>query len=577
MPAGYPFQRRLGAFALGDGRAEFRVWAPRPRALALRVDGRDHALQDAGYGVFEATVEARPGADYQLVLDGVPLPDPWTRWQPEGLRGPSRLLDAAAFEWTDGGYAPPPLRDAVIYELHVGTFTPDGTFNAAIPHLRALRELGVTAIELMPVAEFPGRHGWGYDGVYLSAAQSSYGGPFGLQRLVDAAHAEGLAVLLDVVYNHVGASGDQALEAFGPFFTHKHETIWGKGLNVDDAGADAVREWVCQSAEQWVTDFHVDGLRLDAIHAIVDSSPEHLVAELARRVHAARPGALVIAESGLNDPKVMRGGARGGCGWGCDAAWADDFHHALRVLLTGDTDGWYAEFDSLALLAKAYRRPHVHDGTYSSFRGRRFGAPADDLPPEAFVVFSANHDQVGNRALGDRLPAEARPLAAACTLLAPFTPMLFQGEEHGDRAPFQFFSDHIDEEIAVATREGRREEFAAFAEFAHAAVPDPQDPATFERSKLTRAGEPPGLRDLHARLLALRRQLPTGDADAVDFDEHAGWLAVRRGPCTLVANFSRAAVHVPRQRAEEVVLATHHVTSEPGFLVLPPLAGAVVR
>ena len=383
-------------------------------------------------------------------------------------------------------------------------------------------------------------------------------------------------MILDVVHNHVGASGTKALMAYGPYFTHKHPTPWGDGLNVDDEQCDAVREWVCQSTEAWVRDFHLDGLRLDAIHAIVDSSPEHLVAEIARRVHTARPGALVIAESGLNDPKVMRVPELGG--HGCDAAWADDFHHALRVLLTGDTGGWYAEFDSLELLAKAFKRPHVHDGTYSEFRQRRFGAVADDVPPERFVVFSTDHDQVGNRALGDRLPVETRALAAFCTLLSPFTPMLFQGEEYGERAPFQFFSDHIDPEIADATREGRRREFASFAEFSGTEVPDPQDVATFERSKLTREGEPAGLRDLHTQLLRARRELLSpGDADDIAFDERAGWLAVRRGECTLLANFSRAAVHVPRERTEEVLLATHEPTLEPGFVVLPALAGALVR
>src|SRR3954451_22324379 len=528
-----PFERPLGARPSADA-TTFRVWAPRPERIVLRAGGSDHELADAGLGVREVTLPLPAGQDYAFVIDGVEIPDPASRWQPAGLRGPSRVLETQAFAWSDGGFTPPDLEDTVIYELHVGTFTPEGTFEAAIPHLAGLRELGFTTLELMPVAEFPGRHGWGYDGVYLSAAQSSYGGPLGLQKLVDAAHAEGLAVLLDVVYNHVGASGDQALEAFGPFFTDKHATAWGKGLNVDDAGADGVREWVCQSAVQWVADFHLDGLRLDAIHAIVDSSPEHVVAEVARRVHQARPDALVIAESGLNDPKVMRRPREGG--WGCDAAWADDFHHALRVLLTGETEGWYEEFDSLGLLAKAYRRPHVHDGNWSSFRGRRFGAPADDVPPEAFVVFSANHDQVGNRPLGDPLPPHARPVGALCTLLAPFTPMLFQGEEYGERAPFQFFSDHIDAEIADATREGRRREFASFSAFSGREVPDPQDPETFARSKVTREGEPDGLRELHARLLRLRRELPLGDADAIDYDEHAGWLAVRRGEHTLLAN-----------------------------------------
>ncbi len=382
--------------------------------------------------------------------------------------------------------------------------------------------------------------------------------------------------MLDVVYNHVGASGSAAITAFGPYFTHRHETPWGASINVDGEYCDPVREWVCQSAEQWIRDFHFDGLRLDAIHAIADSSPEHLVAEVARRVHAINPGALVIAESGLNDPKVMRVHELGG--YGCDAAWADDFHHALRVLLTGETQGWYEEFDSMALLAKAFRRPHVHDGTYSEFRKRRFGAHADDIAPERFVVFSADHDQIGNRAVGDRLPVDTRALAAFCTLLSPFTPMLFQGEEYGEQAPFQFFTDHIDPEIADATREGRRREFAAFAAFSGEEVPDPQDVATFERSKLTRTGQPEGMLELHRELLRARRDLlPAGVVDAVDYDERAGWLAVRRGEFTLLANFARIPVHVPRERTEEVVLATHSLTLEPGFVVLPALSGALVR
>jgi maltooligosyltrehalose trehalohydrolase len=329
---------------------------------------------------------------------------------------------------------------------------------------------------------------------------------------------------------------------------------------------------VLQSVDFWLGAMHVDGLRLDAIHAIADDSPEHLVAAEARRAHAARVGALVIAESGLNDPKVMRPAEHGG--WGCDAAWADDFHHALRALLTGEHDGWYADFGAVGDLAKAFGRPHVHDGGYSPFRDRRFGAPAWDLPPEAFVVFDANHDQVGNRAFGDRLPIEVRPLAAFLTLLSPFTPMLFQGEEYGERAPFQFFSDHIDEAIAVATREGRRREFAAFASFGEE-VPDPQDRATFERSKLTGEGDPAGLRDLYAALLHARRELPP--VTGVEHDEHEGWLRVRRGDHSVLANLSRNTVHVPVERPVEAVLATHHATIEPGYVVLASQSGALVR
>ncbi|MBE2317585.1 malto-oligosyltrehalose trehalohydrolase [Solirubrobacter sp. CPCC 204708] len=575
MSADYPFLRRLGAFPGRHGRTEFRVWAPDPTEVLLRAAGADHALDLVGHGIYEAVLDVPAGTDYEYVIDGEPLPDPCSRWQPQGLRGPSRVLDPEAFEWTDNAFRTPGLHDAVIYELHVGTFSPEGTFAGAIPYLQGLAELGVTVLELMPVAEFPGARGWSYDGVYLSAAQSSYGGPEQLQKLIDAAHAAGLAVILDVVYNHIGASGNKAVLAYGPYFTHKHETPWGASLNVDGEHSDAVREWVCQSAEQWIRDFHFDGLRLDAIHAIVDSSPEHLVAEVTRRVHAINPGALVIAESGMNDPKVMRVPELGG--YGCDAAWADDFHHALRVLLTGETQGWYEEFDSMELLAKAFRRPHVHDGNYSTFRKRRFGAPAFDVGPEHFVVFSADHDQVGNRAFGDRLPVETRPLAAFCTLLSPFTPMLFQGEEYGERAPFQFFTDHIDPEIADATREGRRREFASFAAFAGEEVPDPQDPETFQRSKLTREGEPAGLLELHRELLRVRRELPAGDVEDVTFDERAGWLAVKRGDYTLLANFARATVHVPREQTEELVLATHEPTLEPGFVVLPPLSGALVR
>jgi maltooligosyltrehalose trehalohydrolase len=481
------------------------------------------------------------------------------------------VLHPAAFEWSDRRFRPAALREAVLYELHVGTFTPEGTFEAAAQHVPALAELGVTHIELMPVAEFPGDHGWGYDGVYVSAAHSAYGGPHGLQRFVDAAHAAGVGVILDVVYNHVGASGVKALEAFGPYFTERYETPWGPAVNFDGERSDPVREWMVQSAEGWVRDFHLDGLRLDAIHAIHDEGANHVLRELAERVHSARRGALVIAESGMNDPKVIRPSRQGG--YGHDAAWADDFHHALHALLTGERAGWYEEFGTIAQLAKAFHRPHVHDGGYSTFRQRRFGARADDRPPEQFVVFSQNHDQVGNRAFGDRLPARARPLAAFCTLLAPFTPMLFMGEEHGERAPFQFFSDHVDKRIADATRDGRRREFAAFAEFAQREVPDPQDPQTFERSKLTRRGNGK-VRALYAGLLRARRQLPPG-VDSVEFSEDEGWLRVRRGAFELACNFAARARTVP-VGGRKVVLSTHKAELAVGGVRLPARAGALI-
>lgn len=581
----YPWERELGARRLDAGHVRFRVWAPAARTLALRTCGREVRLEPEGYGVFSATVAvgqrdgppdqpahgtaAAQACDYWFVVDGRPLPDPATRWQPHGLRGPSRVFVPRAPALLA---RPPDPERLVIYELHVGTFSAAGTFDGAIPQLPRLAELGVNAIELMPVAEFPGARGWGYDGVYISAPQSSYGGPAALQALIDAAHAHGLAVILDVVYNHVGVSGIDALSAFGPYFTASHGTPWGKAINYDDQRCDPVREWVLQSAEGWVRDYGIDGLRLDAIHAIHDSSPEHIVAAIVRRVHHARAGALVVLESGLNDPKVVRAPAVGG--WGADLCWADDFHHALRTLVTDERDGYYAEFGCVELLAKALHRPFVHDGSYSSFRRRRFGAPADDVPPWRFIVFCQNHDQVGNRALGDRLPPRARRLAAFITLLAPFTPMLFMGEEYGERAPFQFFTDHIDPEIAAATRAGRREEFAAFAQFA-AEIPDPQSPSTFARSKLTLDADPE-LAELYARLLRVRRRLPAGDADATCFDEAARWLRVKRGSFELIAHFGSEPARFRLAQSASVLLATHPLAAPAdGMIELPPLAGAL--
>jgi maltooligosyltrehalose trehalohydrolase len=568
----YPFQRPLGAHPGPGGRTAFRVWAPRPERLALRINRTEHELEDVGHGIFEATVEAGHGDDYVFVADGTELPDPCTRWQPDGLRGPSRIVDPGTFRWTDSSFQTPALEDLVVYEMHVGTFSDEGTFEGAIAHLGELAQLGVNAIEVMPIAEFPGRHGWGYDGVYISAAHSAYGGPEGFQKFVDAAHGHGLAVILDVVYNHLGASGVQAMETFGPYFTDKYETFWGKSLNYDDAYCDPVREWVLQSVEGWIRDFHVDGLRLDAVHAIFDSSPEHIIAAVARRAHGADHRSLVIAEWALNDAKVMRPRERGG--WGCDAAWADEFHHALKTVLTGEREGYYEDFGRLAQLAKAFHRPYVYDGQYSPHRKRRFGAPAGDLPPEAFVVFTQNHDQVGNRALGDRPAAAFRPLAALCTLLSPYVPMLWQGEEYGEPAPFQFFSDHIDEEIAEATREGRKREFEAFASFAGADVPDPQDPRTFMNSKLTRERDQ-DTQAMYKALLEARRHLPSGDVDHVSFDEDGRWLHVQRGAFTIVANFSADAEH--RTAAGEVVVAAGDAALHGDEVVVGPMSGALVR
>ena len=501
----------LGARLLGSGLAEFRVWAPLARSVGVRVGEHAHALVEEEDGCWAAEVPASAGDDYRFVLDGRDeWPDPCSRWQPQGVRGPSRLLDTATFGSGSFELAPGPgleLDELVIYELHVGTFSREGTFGGVVPRLAELRELGVTALELMPVATFPGRRGWGYDGLYPSAPHPAYGGPAELARLVDAAHRAGLGVLLDVVYNHIGP-GNEALRGFGPYFTSRFgESPWGEAL---DYGERGVRERAIQDAELWVRDYRFDGLRLDAVHAIEDDSPEHVLAELARRIHSAAPRALVISEMGLDDLRPLRD-------WGHDAMWLDSLHHALHVALTGERDGYYASFDgSLAAIARELSRP---DGS-------------------RFVVCAQNHDQVGNRATGDRLPAAKLRLAQAVVLFSPFTPLLFQGEEYGETAPFQFFTDHIDPSIAAATRDGRRREFAHFTGFSVFDVPDPQALETFERSKLA----PRPADGLVARLLQLRRELPR--RLEVRFDEHTRTLELRRGNATLCADFANETVEL---------------------------------
>ncbi len=586
----FPWQRTLGARPLDAESTVFRVWAPRATdGVQLALGARKPellAMEPVGHGVYELTAPAPAGTDYRFIVGARRLPDPASRSQPAGLKGPSRVVGTAG--WGHGGPVPAPraadantppkpfraapLARQVIYELHIGTFSPEGTFDGAIPFLAGLAELGITAVEVMPVGEFPGTRGWGYDGVYISAVQSSYGGPAGLEAFVAAAHACGLAVILDVVYNHLGPGSD-ALERFGPYVTGKYTTPWGSAMNFDDALSDPVREWVCQSAEGWIADYGVDGLRLDAVHAIFDSGPEHLVAEISRRVHALNPRALIIAESALNDPKVTRRATRGG--WACDATWADDFHHAVRTLVSDEHEGYYADFGAVADLAKALARPFVYDGVYSEVREKRVGAPAADVPRAAFVVCTQNHDQVGNRAFGDRLGAAARPLAAMLTLLSGFTPMLFMGEEYAEPAPFQFFCDHIDPRIAEATRQGRRAEFAAFASFDHE-VPDPMSPDTFAASRLTRQGDP-AVADLYRALLALRRELPAGEPDAVEFDEAARWLKLTRGPFQLVANFAADVASFPARGVRLVLASGPGVTLARAKLELPSLSGAVLK
>jgi maltooligosyltrehalose trehalohydrolase len=498
---------RLGAIPDSDGTTHFAVWAPHARSLAVSLPDGEAPLTRGEGEIWQGRAAAGPGTPYRFLIDGErALPDPCSRAQPEGLRGPSQIVDLEALR-----PAHPPtgvrLADLVLYELHIGTFTPAGTFEAAIERLPALRELGVTAIEVMPIATFAGDHGWGYDGVYTSAAHPAYGGPEGFARLVDAAHAAGLAVILDVVYNHLGAGSD-AVEAFGPYTTQENATIWGGAI---DYGQPAVREWALQNAEMWVRDLRVDGLRLDAVHAIVDRSPRHIMAELADRVKAIHPAALIISEMEIGDLRPLEQ-------WGHDAQWEDALHHALHVLLTGEREGYYADYGSLADVARELTRPER----------------------ERFVVCDQNHDQVGNRAVGDRLHGADLRLAAFCMLLSAGTPMLFQGEEYDEPHPFQYFTDHIDPEIARLTREGRRREFAAFSDFSGEEIPDPQDPETFHRSRLDPSGGDPDTLTYYRDLLALRRELAGTPVQVTHIDEEARMLHFTRGEVELVANFSDA-------------------------------------
>jgi maltooligosyltrehalose trehalohydrolase len=469
----------------------------------VRVGGRDHQLERGPEGSFAGRVACSAESSYLYVLDGrKELPDPCSRSQPLGTNGPSRLLDLA-FPWTDADWPGLSLAELVLYELHVGTFSAAGDFDGAIGRLRGLRELGVTAIELMPIGTFPGRRNWGYDGLYTSAPHPAYGGPEGLARLVDAAHAEGLGVVVDVVYNHVGP-GSEALAAFGPYFTHRRQTGWGDALDYRQAG---VREWAIQNAELWVRDYHVDGLRLDATHAVFDDSPTHVLAELADRVRAIEPRTLVISEMETGDRRPIEE-------WGHDAQWADEFHHLLHVLLTGEHEGYYADYaPSVVELARQYERE----------------------PAERLVFCSQNHDQVGNRALGDRPKPDELRLRAAALLWAPQPPLLFMGEEYGEQRPFQFFTDHTDPAIAEATREGRAREFEQFTAFSGRDVPDPQAIETFERSKLDPSRGDPDLLALYARLLELRR---LGTDVRVEADEQTRTITMRRGEATLLLNFS---------------------------------------
>lgn len=598
-----------GASVCTDRSARFAVWAPRASRVAIRVVSpaprAPVPLAAAEGGMFCGTIaDAPPGTDYVYRLDcTLDVPDPVSRHQPAGVHGPSRVVDPGAFSWSDASWPGLDPGDLVLYELHVGTFSEAGTFAGVLDRFAQLRELGVTAIELMPVAEFPGRRNWGYDGVHLYAPHDSYGGPAGLRRLVDAAHGVGLGVVLDVVYNHLGPEGNY-LGRFGPYFTDRYRTPWGDAINFDGPDSDEVRRYFVENALYWITEYHVDGLRLDAVHAIYDFGARHILAELSAAVHAQGAAlgrrAFVIAESALNDPRVVRDPDRGG--WGLDAQWNDDFHHAVHAALTGERSGYYADFGDVALIAKALRERFVLDGGYSRHHRRHHGAPATDVPAERFVVAIQTHDQVGNRPRGERLAAlvlfEAAKLAAAALLLSPYVPLLFMGEESGETNPFLYFVSHGDPVLLDAVREGRRRELEWGA---NESVPDPASEDTFRRSRIdweaaerdpTRTAIGALYRDL-LRLRATEPALRVGTAEvAVRHDAEAPWVtllltAAGAAPLCAAFNFGAASADAipPRAAPWRVVLSTADscyggpgpAVERDGGVTLPPWSAALCR
>ncbi len=565
----------------------YQVWAPRAERLRLRLDGTDHPMTRGADGWWQPADRLpesafETGHDYAYLIDDnpTPLPDPRSRWQPEGAHGPSRTFDLADHEWGDHAWTGRQLAGGVIYELHLGTFTPGpagegGTLDSAIERLDHLVELGIDFVELMPVNEFNGEHGWGYDGVDWYAVHHAYGGPAAYQRFVDACHQRGLGVIQDVVYNHLGPSGNY-LPQFGPYLKEGVNNPWGAAINLDGEDSDQVRRYIIENALLWLGEMHVDGLRLDAVHALGDERATHLLEEMAVEVDAlsafvGRPLSL-IAESDLNDPRLITPREAGG--YGLTGQWSDDFHHALLANLTGDVSGYYADFAGLGSLAKVLEQGFFHDGTMSTFRGRRHGRPVDltQTPTWRFVVCSDNHDQIGNRPdgsrLATRLTTDQLTIAAALVLLGPFTPMIFMGEEWGASTPWAFFTSHPEPELGEAVSKGRRAEFAKM-EWGDVEVPDPQAESTFTDSMLdwseVAEGQHAELYAAYRDLIRLRRTHPELSdprfaSTAVAFDDAAGWLRMTRGDrLTIAVNFGDRDASVPLAGAAETLFSSGEV------------------
>jgi len=582
----------------GSGR--FDVWAPNVSAVTLLANGQHYPMAkldtapgaDGWWSAPDAPTEGEVDYGYLLDGDSHPLPDPRSRRLPDGVHALSRTFSPGDHDWQDASWQGKDLRGSVIYELHVGTFTPEGTLEAAAGRLGYLADLGIDFVELLPVNGFNGTHNWGYDGVQWYAVHEGYGGPAAYQRFVDAAHAAGLGVIQDVVYNHLGPSGNY-LSRFGPYLKQGDANTWGDSVNLDGHGSDVVREYILDNAALWLRDYHVDGLRLDAVHALRDERAVHILEDLgalgdAVSAETGLPKTL-IAESDLNNPRLIY--PRDANGYGLAGQWSDDFHHAVHVNVSGETTGYYEDFQSLAVLAKVLKDGFLHDGSYSSFRGRHHGRPinASLVQPAALVVCNQNHDQIGNRATGDRLSQSLSygqlAVAAVLTMTSPFTPMLFMGEEFGASTPWQFFTSHPEPELGKATAEGRIREFERMG-WDPAVVPDPQDPETFRRSKLNWAeaavGDHARLLELYRSLAALRREhqelAGLGFAETtVEFDDDAGWLRFRRGSVEVLLNLSEQKVSLDRVDGT-VLLSTEEVpAADNGALALGPWSAAVVK